>query len=337
MKILTRSDLQKCLSMRDAIEAMREAFAQVTSGAANVPLRVGLPAGDGVSLFMPAHLRDSHAMGLKIVSVHTGNGARGLPTILALVALVDTETGAPLALMEGAYLTSMRTAAGSGLATEYLARPDASIAAIIGAGAQGRAHALAMCTVRPIKELRVLDSYAPSAQALAVEVRAQSGVTVRIVSSAQEAVAGADIICCCTTSPTPVFDGRDLKPGAHINAIGAYTPDTRETDDETMRRVSRIVVDSRATVAHEAGDLVIPIKNGVIREIDITAELGELVLGQKSGRPSTGSTSSPTGSGRDEITLFKAVGNAAQDVAAATAALNAALRMGLGVEVDLQG
>ncbi len=337
MKILTRSDLQKCLTMRDTIDAMRDAFAQLTSGAADVPLRVGLSAGDGVSLFMPAHLRDTGALGLKVVSVHTGNGARGLPTILALVTLVDAETGAPLALMDGAYLTAMRTAAGSGLATEFLARPDATVAAIIGAGAQGRAHALAMCTVRPITELRVLDQFAANAQALAAEVRAQSQAAVRIVSSAHEAVAGADIICCCTTSPTPVFDGHDLKPGAHVNAIGAYTPDTRETDDETMRRVNRIVVDSRATVAHEAGDLVIPIIAGIIRESDIYAELGELALGRKSGRPSTGSTGSPTGSGHDEITLYKAVGNAAQDMAAARAAFAAAQRMGLGVEVDLQG
>jgi len=325
MKILTRSDLQKCLTMRDAIESMREAFGQLSSGAAQVPLRIGLPAGDGVSLFMPAHLRDSSSMGLKIVSVHTANGARGLPTILALVALVDAETGAPLALMEGAYLTSVRTAAGSGLATEYLARPDASVAAVIGAGAQGRAHALAMCTVRPITELRVLDSYAPSAQALAAEVSAQTSAKVRIVSSAGEAVGGADIICCCTTSPTPVVEGRYLKLGAHINAIGAYTPDTREVDDETIERATQIVVDSRATVAHEAGDLVIPIKAGILHESDIYAELGDLVLGRKGGRANP-----------DGITLYKAVGNAAQDVAAATAALKAAQTMGLGVEVDLQ-
>ena len=155
MKVLSRSDLQRCLSMSDCIGAMREAFAQLSMGAAEVPLRIGLSAGDGVSLFMPAHLRDSRALGLKVVSVHSGNTQRGLPAILALVALVDVDTGAPLALMDGAYITAMRTAAGSGLATDYLARQDARTAAVIGAGPQARAHALAMRVVRQIEEMRV--------------------------------------------------------------------------------------------------------------------------------------------------------------------------------------
>lgn len=324
MILLTRSDLQQCLTMADCIAAMSEAFAQLSSGAAHVPLRIGLEAGDGISLFMPAHLRDSHALGLKIVSVHNSNAQRGLPNILALVALIDEQTGAPLALMDGATITAMRTAAGSGLATKYLARADAKIAAIIGAGPQGRAHALAMCEVRAIEEIRVCSRQIAHAQHLADELRGTLNVKVRAVASAHEAVQGADLICCCTNSPTPVFDGRDLQAGAHVNAIGAYTPITRETDDETIRRVNRIVVDSRATVAHEAGDLVIPLNAGIISEQAIYAELGKLVLGKKVGRERD-----------DEITFFKSVGNAAQDVAAAHAALRKAREMGIGMEVDL--
>ena len=149
-------------------------------------------------------------------------------------------------------------------------------------------------------------------------------VSRRLGPTAHDAVAGADIVCCCTNSPTPVFEGADLKAGAHVNAVGAYTPSTRETDDETLRRVSRIVVDSRATVAHEAGDIVIPLQRGVISEDQIDAELGEIVLGKKPGRERP-----------DEITLFKSVGNAAQDVAAAAAALRRARELGIGTELNL--
>ena len=324
MLLLTRSDLQRCLPMRECIGAMREAFAQLSSGRADVPQRIGLEAGDGVSLFMPAHLRDSHALGLKVVSVHNENAKRGLPAILALVALVDEQTGAPLALMDGTFITATRTAAGSGLATEYLARADATVAAVIGAGPQGLAHAAAMCAVRPIQELRIVSRHREHAQQAADELRASLQVDARAVATAHDAVAGADIVCCCTNSPTPVFEGADLKAGAHVNAVGAYTPSTRETDDETLRRVSRIVVDSRATVAHEAGDIVIPLQRGVISEDQIDAELGEIVLGKKPGRERP-----------DEITLFKSVGNAAQDVAAAAAALRRARKLGIGTELNL--
>lgn len=308
--------------MSDTIAAMADAFTQLSSNAADVPLRIGLQASDGISLFMPAHLRDSHALGLKVVSVRAHNPARNLPSILALVALIDEETGAPLALMDGTTITAMRTAAGSGLATKYLARADAKIATIIGAGPQGRAHAQAMREVRAIEEVRITSAHFESAQKLVEEL--SSTMPVRAIATANEAVRGADIICCCTSSPTPVFDGHHLKAGAHINAIGAYTPTTRETDNETIRRANKIVVDSRATVPHEAGDLVIPIQAGIISEQDIYAELGELVLGEKAGRQSD-----------DEVTLFKSVGNAAQDVAAAQAALKRAEALGIGTTIDL--
>jgi len=180
--------------------------------------------------------------------------------------------------------------------------------------------------VRPIQELRIVSRRPEHAEQAAAEVRASLNVDARAVATAHEAVIGADIVCCCTNSPTPVFDGADLRAGAHVNAVGAYTPSTRETDDETMRRVSRIVVDSRATVAHEAGDIVIPLQRGVIGEDKIDAELGEIVLGKKPGREQA-----------DEITLFKSVGNAAQDVAAAAAALRRARELGVGTEVDLFG
>jgi len=325
MKLLTRSELQKCLTMADTIEAMEDAFAQLSSGVANVPPRIVLKVGDGTTLVMPAHLRNSHALGLKAVSIHDPNVQRGIPAILAFVALIDEDTGQLLALMDGTTITAIRTAAGSGLATKHLARADAKIAAIFGAGPQGRAHALAMCEVREIKEIRVTSAHQISAQTLAEELRAKLPCDIRAVSAASDAVRGADIICCCTNSSVPVFDGRDLRAGTHINSVGAYkTETTRETDDETIRRVSRIVVDSRTAALLEAGDILVPIKAGIISEQDIYAELGEIVLGKKAGRQND-----------DEITYFKSVGIAVQDIAAATVALEHAEKLGLGSTIDL--
>ena len=310
--------------MHDTIDAMAEAFSELSAGTANVPLRTPIRAGDGVSLFMPAHLTASHALGMKLVSVHSGNAQRGLPAILAFVALVDEVTGEPLVIMDGGYITAMRTAAGSGLATQYMARADSKAAAIIGSGPQGRAHIEAMLAVRPLETIRVFSRNAAAAEKLAGEMRT-AACDVRAVASSAEAVRGADIVCLCTSAATPVFDGADLKAGAHINAVGAHSAATREIGDEAITRIQRVVVDMRAAALAEAGDLVIPMKAGTVKDDIIYAELGEVVLSQKIGRAHA-----------DEITLFKSVGIAAQDVAAGRAAYAAALKMGLGVEVDLR-
>jgi ornithine cyclodeaminase/alanine dehydrogenase-like protein (mu-crystallin family) len=324
MKLLTRSMLQQCLSMADTIEAMSDAFGQLSSGAANVPLRIGIPAGDGISLFMPAHLRESHALGMKLVSVHSGNTKHGMPAILAIVALVDENTGEPLALMDGAYVTAMRTAAGSGLATKLMARTDAKIATIIGAGPQGRAHILAMLEARPLNEIRVVSRTTAVAQQLVDELQATTPCALRVVTDTSEAVRGADIVCLCTSAHSPIFNGADLKAGAHVNGIGSHAPAQREIGDDAIVRFSKIIVDSRSAALKEAGDLIIPINAGLIKEDAITGELGELVLGKKLGRAHD-----------DEITLFKSVGNAAQDVAAARVAFAKAQQMGIGMAVDL--
>ena len=325
MKILTRSMLQQCLSMADTIEAMRDAFGQLSSGAANVPLRIGIPAGDGVSLFMPAHLKETHALGMKLVSVHNGNVKNGMPAILAIVALVDENSGEPLALMDGAYVTAMRTAAGSGLATKLMARTDAQVATIIGAGPQGHAHILAMLEARKLSAVRVTSRKLEAAQKLVNELQASVACTLHAVADVGAAVRGADIVCLCTSSATPIFNGADLKPGAHVNGIGAHAATTREIGDDAITRFGKIVVDSRSAALKEAGDLIIPLNAGLITEADaLYAELGEVVCGKKSGRDHA-----------DEITLFKSVGNAAQDVAAARVAFAKAKALGLGKEIDL--
>jgi len=233
MRILSRSDVQRAITMKDAIAIVRDAFAQLSSDQATVPLRVPVPIQkhDGVTLFMPAYLHTSDALAVKIVSVHNQNPARGLPLIHALVVVIDAATGKPLAAMEGGYLTALRTGAASGVATDCLARRDARVAAIFGAGVQGRTQLLAIAAVRNLERVWVYDVAAEKTEAFVKELMGTMGtLDLRAASSPTEAVRDADIICTATTSSRPVFNGADLKPGAHINAVGAYTPQMQEID-----------------------------------------------------------------------------------------------------------
>lgn len=328
MRILSRADVEKSLTMRDAISIVRGAFAQLSSHQATVPVRVPIPIQShaGITLFMPAYLHASDALAVKIVSVHNQNPAKGLPLIHALVVVIDATTGKPLAAMEGGYLTALRTGAGSGVATDLLARREAKVAAIFGAGAQGRTQLEAIAAVRQLERVYVFDAIPSQVEKFIAEMRGQSNIPndVRAASSATEAARNADIICTATTATKPVFDGKELKPGVHINAIGAYTPAMREVDETTLKRASKIVIDHRASTLAEAGDLLIAMKNGAITESNIYAEIGEIAAGQKRGRERD-----------DEITFYKSVGNAVQDASVARAIYDAAVREGLGVEVDL--
>lgn len=323
--ILSHHDVRQALPMREAVEAMKRAFAQLSTGQAEVPLRVPVhvPRHNGLTLFMPAYLAADDQMAVKIVSVFNDNPARGLPLIHALVVVIDAQTGAPVAAIEGASLTALRTGAASGAATDLLARPDAAVAAVFGAGVQGRTQLEAICAVRPIREAWVYDTDPQRAQAYAGEMSGQLGIPVHVAASPAEAVRRADVVCTATTSSTPVFDDADVRPGTHINAVGAYTPQMREVPTETVLR-ARVVIDHRTASLAEAGDLLIPIREGRMTEAHIWAELGEIAAGLKPGRMSP-----------EEVTLFKSVGVAVQDVAAAAAIVDAARRQNLGVEVAL--
>ncbi len=328
MRILSRADVQRALTMKHAIAIVRDAFAQLSAGQATVPLRVPVPIQkhDGVTLFMPAHLHTSDALAVKIVSVHNNNPQRGLPLIHAVVAVIDAATGQPLALMEGGYLTALRTGAVSGVATDVLARSDAKVAAIFGAGVQGRTQLLAVGAVRNLQRVYVFDSLRENAEKFARELRGQVGVPddVRVVSTTAEAVREADIICTATTSRTPVYDGNLVMPGAHVNGIGSFTPEMQENGEALIRRADKIVVDTYSGALAEAGDLIIPIRKGIIQESSIYAELGEITSGLKPGRE------------RDsEITFFKSVGSAVQDASVAQAVLQRAEAQGLGTVVEL--
>jgi alanine dehydrogenase len=325
LHILSSKDIRQALSMRQAIEAMKQAFAQLSTGQADVPLRAVLdvPRHNGVTLFMPGYLAADDQMAIKIVSVFNDNPARGLPLIHALVVVLDATTGVPAAVMDGTYLTALRTGAASGAATDLLARQDARTAAIFGAGVQGRTQLEAVCAVRPIQETWIYDLSSERAAAYATEMSQQLSLPVRVAETPTEAVRQAHVICTATTSSNPVFQDGDVQPGTHINAVGAYTPQMQEIPPETVLR-SKVVIDHHESSIAEAGDLLIPLGQGLMTEDHIYAEIGEIAAGIKPGRTSP-----------QEVTLFKSVGVAVQDVAAASAVLTAAKRLGLGAEAAL--
>jgi alanine dehydrogenase len=328
LRVLSQKDVRRAVSMAQAIEIVKGAFAQLSVGQAVVPIRTQLEIArhEGITLFMPAYLQESDDLGLKIVSVFPRNLEMDLPTIHALVAVVDAKTGCPAAVMDGTYLTALRTGAASGAATDLLARPDAQVAAVFGAGAQGRTQLEAVCQVRDIEKAWVYDINRQAAERYVEEMRGQGGRIpgdIIVASSSSEVVREADVICTATTSKSPVFADADLKAGVHINAIGAFTPEMQEIPEETIKR-ARLVVGSREACWAEAGDLIIPRHKGLISEDDIYAELGEIAAGTKRGRASN-----------EEITFFKSVGNAVQDVSVAKKVLEEAGRLGLGLEVEL--
>ncbi len=328
MRLLTRSDVQRAITMPEAVELIRRAFSELSTGQATVPLRIALPQEqhDGVTLVMPGYLPGVDALGVKIVSVHHRNRECNLPLIHALVIVIDPVTGQPVAAMEGGSLTALRTGAASGVATDLLARKDAAVAAIIGAGTQARAQILALVAVRPLKRIHIYDHHPEKIQALIADVQSEIGSAVELLAagSSSEAVREAQIICTVTTSHTPVFDGADVQPGTHINGIGSYQPEMQEVDCTTLQRAAKIVVDSREGALSEAGDLLVALYQRAIQMSDIYGEIGEITAGLKPGRENDA-----------EITYFKSVGNAAQDAAIAHAIYLQALKSNLGIELDL--
>ncbi|MHC4178195.1 MAG: ornithine cyclodeaminase family protein [Planctomycetota bacterium] len=328
MLVLSGADVKRALPMSVAVEGMKRAFAALSDGRAAVPLRTTLPieAHAGVSLVMPALVEDGHgkSLAVKVVSLFEHNARRGLPRIQAAVLALEPETGRPVALLEGAALTAIRTGAASGAATELLARSESRTAAIFGAGVQARTQLEAVCTVRLIETVWVYDPAAAAVEALIAEMAGEGPIPpdVRPAADPRQAVSEADVICTATTSPTPVFSDADLKPGAHVNAVGSYQVDVQEIPAESVAR-ALVVVDSRAAALAETGDLIQPIRQGLIGPEHVHAELGELVLGRKTGRASA-----------DQITLFKAVGVAVQDAVAARLALEQVEHADLGQRVD---
>ena len=320
LRVISRAEVVSLIDMGDAIDAMARAFGQLSAGTAEMPVRVALTSGRGISLFMPARLGATGERGAKVVSIFGGNRSRGLPSINGVILMLDDETGLPTALMDAGELTAIRTAAAAGLAARLLSRPDARVLAIFGAGVQAPRQIEAMRAVRPIDEVRVVSRRGRSARRLAASLE---GVRARAVSDPAEAVDGADIIVAVTTSATPVFDGSTLAAGTHVSGSGSFQPHMREIGDEVVTR-ARVVVEEREAVLDEAGDLIIPIREGLVTADVIDADLGEIVNGD-----------APEGNAGRELTFFKSVGTAVQDVAIGAEVLRRAEAEGVGRVVGL--
>ena len=324
--LITRRDLKQLLSMADVVEAVEAGFREYKIGRCSVPLRmpVKVAQAEGLFLFMPACLEGGGAFGTKIISVFPGNAGRGVSTLQSVYLLNDPATGELLAIMDGLLLTALRTGAASAVATRHLSRKSSSVLGVIGAGAQAPFQVEAILTVRPLHCVVVYDPHAEAVEKFAKAVSVEFAVPVKVASDPQEVIKTADILVTVTTSRQPVFDGRDLRSGTHINAVGAFTPEMREIDDATVTR-ARIVVDTYEGCLSEAGDLLIPMKAGRLSRERIEADLGEIVMGVKPGRRTD-----------DEITLFESVGFAVEDVVTARLAYRRAKEKGLGREFSLE-
>ncbi len=312
--------------MAQAIEAMREAFLAVSEGRANMPLRtaLGLSSAGVFTLCMPASVEGVHALGAKLVSVSPENDKRGLPLIHGIVILIEWQTGRPAAVLDGMSLTAIRTGAASGLATRVLAREDARSVAIIGSGVQARTQLEAVCAVRQIGRATVYSRTHANALRFASEMAGAGDVpnAIEVCDSAGAAVKEADIVCVATSSSTPVLAKDEVPEGVHINAVGSFTPEMLELDPQLVAD-SRVVVDQREAALAEAGEVIAAMDAGLISESDLV-ELGDIIAGKAAGR-----------SGAGDITLFKSVGLAVQDMCAAKAALERALKEDIGSAVEL--
>ena len=328
MLILSESDLRSVLTMRDVIDAVEEGFRALARGEVNVPdrLRLDVPDQNGIVLEMPAYIGSSggeqSALGTKIVSSFERNAERGLDSIQGVFLLLDSETGAPLSLMDGRFITAIRTAATSAVATKYMASPGPKRLAVFGGGVQARFHLDAMMEVVQIERVMIVSRNADKARALADLVRESHKLPCEVVS-AEEAAANANLICTCTSSQAELFDGRLLAPGTHINAVGAFTPSTRELDSETVRR-ARVILDAESAAGREAGEILIPIAEGVINHEHVKGMLADVVSGKVAGRESL-----------DEITLFKSCGHAVEDMVTARLAHKRAQKLQRGTNITL--
>ncbi|HEY7666565.1 MAG TPA: ornithine cyclodeaminase family protein [Actinomycetota bacterium] len=303
MELLDGPELRRRLSMRAAIDALERAFrAEDPSGS---PLRSNVGTAEGTLLIMPA--AGAAGVGVKLVTVTAANAERGEPLIGAVYVLFDARTQQPRAVLDGAALTALRTAAVSGLATRYLARTDAHRLIIFGAGVQAGTHLEAMVCERPIDEVTIVSR----SRARAAELRdraAALGLTAELAGP--DAVRAGDVVCTCTSAERPLFDGGWLPEGVHVNAVGSYRPETRELDTEAVRR-AKVVVEERSAAFAEAGELAIPLEAGAIEASHVLADLHELVGGV------------PVRTAPGDVTVFKSVGLAFEDLAVAAAALEA--------------
>jgi len=324
-RLLTEPQVAALLPLPDLIAAMETALARFSAGDVLQPVRSVLMVGPQQAYFglMPASVAEPPQLGAKLVTVFSGNAAKGLPSHLATILLLDPDTGSLIALMDGRYITEARTAAVSAVSARHLAAPDASSLAIIGTGVQARSHLEALALVRPLADVRVWSPQARSRERFVADMQGHGVGTLRAAASAEEAVRGAAIVVLVTSSPAPVVDDAWVAPGAHVISVGACRPDQREMPPARVTR-ARLVVDSRAAALVESGDIVQGIREGHFTAAHVVGELGEVVLGRITPRRSP-----------QDVTVFKSLGMAVEDVAAADLVYRRAVETGAGTALTL--
>jgi alanine dehydrogenase len=325
MLVLSESEVRGLIDIEELIRALGDAHIQYSSGKTVMPVRlvVPLPQIRGRITSMPGYLNQDQALGMKVVTYFEDNPKLNLAPILAAVMLFSAKTGKLSAVMDGAYITAIRTACASALATEALANAGAVALGILGAGVQARAHIQALTRVRRLRQIKIFSPSGASAEALKRDCEADLPVPIEVVRSAEAVVRDSDLLVTATTAKEPIVRSEWLKPGVHINAVGSHRPDSREIDGATLAR-AKVVVDSRDAIMAECGDILLALKEKSVGSDIIHGEIGEILAGTKPGR-----------SNSHEITLYKSVGIAIQDVAAANLVYHKALERNVGVAVDL--
>mgnify|MGYP003586923544 CR=1 FL=1 len=326
VRLLSKANVAEVLTMEGAISILESAFADFAAGKVAMPVRTPIKVAEhsGLALFMPAYISGLGALGAKVVTVYKENPAKHkLPNVMGTILLLDPETGAPICIMDGGYLTAVRTGAVSGLATKYLARTDARVHTLFGTGVQARTQAWAVAHARQLDRILLysVDDEAVKL-AFAKEVAEKTGVPTEVAKDAESAVQAADILTLATSATKPIIDGAWLEPGLHINAIGSHSPGARELDTESVVK-SKVFADSLDANKAEAGDFQLPAEEGAWSWENVAAEIGQVINGNKPGREND-----------SEITLFKSVGLALQDLATAGYVFREALSHNIGADFE---
>jgi len=328
--ILSAAEIMKAISMKEAIYAVRNAYIDCAYSNTYIPKRttIEMPEGLGITTVLPAYLSRTGVFGIKVASVFPENPKHDLPLVNAMIVLQDGKTGETIAIMDGRLPTAIKTGAATGVATDVLAKKGARTIGLIGAGYQAARQLEAVCEVRPkISEIWIFDTDKEKSELFArkmVTFLSRFQVTLLQAQSPEVTVRGKDVIITVTCSTTPVFNGEHINEGTHINAVGSFTPEMQEVDETTIIKTDKIVTDLREDALEIAGDLIAPLRKGIVREDIIYCEIGEILTGEKQGRERD-----------DEITLFESIGLAALDVAVAETIYRNALKNSLGKQVNL--
>ena len=330
MIILNKADIQKCITIKKAIEICKEATKNYCLNKTDIPLRTPIISenNNGQVLFMPGKISsESDKIGIKIVSVYPGNSLINLPSVPSTMITIDEKTGIVNGIIDGTYLTALRTAALQGAATDLLANKDSKIATLIGTGGQAFEQARALLTIRNLSELRVVARNFEKTKKFVEKLKAELidfSTDIIAYENVNEATIDSDIITTVTTSTTPTFSSKHLKQGVHINGIGSFTYDMVELPTEIINSNNKMYFDTKDGVLSEAGDILQPLENQLILHEDFKGELGELVLNSIEGRKS-----------KTEITIFKSVGSAVFDIACADYIIKEAIKLNIGTKIDI--